>query len=80
MIRLEVTYYALLRDMRGLSSERMETEAHTPAELYRALCEEHDLRLPAKAVKVSVNHEFQTWDTPLKDGDEVGFLPPVSGG
>jgi molybdopterin converting factor small subunit len=26
------------------------------------------------------NHEFAAWSTPLSAGDEVGFLPPVSGG
>jgi molybdopterin synthase catalytic subunit len=29
---------------------------------------------------VSVNFEFAAFDTPLRDGDEVAFLPPVSGG
>lgn len=29
---------------------------------------------------VSVNFDFAAFDTPLRDGDEVAFLPPVSGG
>ncbi len=29
---------------------------------------------------VSVNWEYATYDTKLKDGDEVALLPPVSGG
>jgi molybdopterin synthase catalytic subunit len=29
---------------------------------------------------VSVNFDFAASDTPLRDGDEVAFLPPVSGG
>ncbi len=29
---------------------------------------------------VSVNKEYATYDTILKNGDEVGLLPPVSGG
>lgn len=28
----------------------------------------------------AVNHEFAGLDTPLKDGDEVAFIPPMSGG
>jgi molybdopterin converting factor subunit 1 len=28
----------------------------------------------------SHNHEFAAWSTPLHPGDEVAFLPPVSGG
>jgi molybdopterin converting factor small subunit len=30
--------------------------------------------------RVAVNAEFADWDTPLAGGDEVAFLPPMSGG
>lgn len=30
--------------------------------------------------KAAVNHEFAGLDAPLKDGDEVAFIPPMSGG
>ena len=33
-----------------------------------------------KSLKVAVNHEFCGFDTEVEDGDEVAFLPPVSGG
>lgn len=33
----------------------------------------------AKAM-TAVNHEFTSADTALKDGDEVAFIPPMSGG
>ncbi|MGD0907340.1 MAG: MoaD family protein [Candidatus Acidiferrales bacterium] len=32
------------------------------------------------SVAVSVNQEFAEWRAPLAPGDEVAFLPPVSGG
>ena len=31
-------------------------------------------------VLFSVNSEFARPDTPVRDGDEIAFLPPVSGG
>lgn len=31
-------------------------------------------------LKVAVNQSWAEWDSPLQDGDEVAFLPPVSGG
>jgi molybdopterin converting factor small subunit len=31
-------------------------------------------------VVASCNLEFAAWATPLHSGDEVAFLPPVSGG
>jgi molybdopterin converting factor small subunit len=29
---------------------------------------------------IAVNYEYANWDTSLKEGDEVAFFPPVSGG
>lgn len=31
-------------------------------------------------LRVAVNQAWADWDTPLREGDEVAFLPPVSGG
>ena len=31
-------------------------------------------------VRLAVNHEYQAWETPLFDGDELSLIPPVSGG
>lgn len=47
-----------------------------------------ELKLPKKlidtlrfdAAMLSVNQVIASWDDPLKDGDEVAFLPPFSGG
>lgn len=30
--------------------------------------------------RLAINQEYQSWDTPLHDGDELGLIPPVSGG
>jgi molybdopterin synthase catalytic subunit len=34
----------------------------------------------AASIAVSINQEFAGLDSPLKEGDEIAFLPPVSGG
>ncbi len=36
--------------------------------------------LKGRSVLLSVNQEFAPDDTVIKDGDEVGLLPPFSGG
>lgn len=36
--------------------------------------------LDSRSVLISVNQEFATRETVVKDGDEVGLLPPFSGG
>jgi molybdopterin converting factor small subunit len=33
-----------------------------------------------KELRVAINQAFATPDTPLADGDELAFLPPISGG
>ena len=39
-----------------------------------------DARLCGPGVVAVVNHEMVRGDHPLEPGDEVAFLPPVSGG
>ena len=36
--------------------------------------------LTGKRLLISINQEFADKDTIIKDGDEVGLLPPFSGG
>ena len=33
-----------------------------------------------KLVKIAINHEYSSLDAELRDGDEVAFFPPVTGG
>jgi molybdopterin converting factor small subunit len=32
------------------------------------------------AARLAVNYEYQPWEAPLHEGDELGLIPPVSGG
>ncbi|HYC48856.1 MAG TPA: molybdopterin converting factor subunit 1 [Burkholderiales bacterium] len=34
----------------------------------------------ARPVRAAVNQEMAAADTPIRDGDEVAFFPPVTGG
>lgn len=77
---LTLQYFALLRDQRGLDTETLKTDAATAAELYAHLAQTHSFTLPTTALKVAINDEFATWDTPLADGDTLVFIPPVAGG
>jgi molybdopterin converting factor subunit 1 len=80
MPRLQLQYYALLREEAGRQSETVDTVAATPAALYAELARRHGFRLPASQLRVAVNAAFSDWDQPLRDGDEVVFIPPVAGG
>lgn len=75
-----VSYFGLLSERRGLADERLCSSAATPAELYETLDADHQLGLAASDIRVAVNDEFVPWSHPLKDGDRIAFLPPMSGG
>jgi molybdopterin converting factor small subunit len=36
--------------------------------------------LPRDRVRAAVDENFVAWDTPLRDGQTVVFIPPVAGG
>jgi molybdopterin-guanine dinucleotide biosynthesis protein A len=77
---LRIQYYAILREQAGRSQETVDTSAGTPAELYAELQQRHPFQLTSAQLKVALNSEFSDWQTPLKHGDTVVFLPPVAGG
>lgn len=75
-----VLWFAVLRERRGVRSERVETEATTPAELYADLAARHSLGLERRLIQVAIDGAFAAMDAPLQDGAEVAFIPPVAGG
>ncbi|MBU0678277.1 MAG: MoaD/ThiS family protein [Verrucomicrobia bacterium] len=79
-MNLSVSYYAMLREQRGLSNEAVETDAATAGDLYVELAREHGLTLKQEHMRVSINNRMVNWDEQPNDGDTVAFLPPMSGG
>jgi molybdopterin-guanine dinucleotide biosynthesis protein A len=77
---VRVQYYAILREQAGRNEETLDTSAATPAELYAQLRQRHPFQLDPAQLKVALNSEFGDWQTPLKHGDTVVFIPPVAGG
>lgn len=80
MKTVRVQYFALLREQRGVSQETLATAAPDAAALYAELCARHGFTLPVARLRAAVNGEFAPWPAPLKDGDEIVFIPPVAGG
>jgi molybdopterin-guanine dinucleotide biosynthesis protein A len=78
--RLNVRYFAMLREQAGRTSEDLHTQAATPMELYEELRQRYGLSLAPHMLRVAVNDEFGDWRVSLCDGDRVAFLPPVAGG
>ncbi len=77
---VQVQYFAILREQRGLSEERISTAAATPAALYEELRGRHGFALPGDRVRAALNGDFAPASTLLRDGDSLVFIPPVAGG
>ncbi|SRR6266404_4027392 len=77
-MRVKVLFFGPLREMAGVSEETIDC---MPGETLGALFE----RYPKVAgwrtsIVLARNREFAPLSTALAEGDEVAFLPPVSGG
>ena len=79
-VRIEVLYFAALRDAAGISSEHLDTDAADLSVLYADVQARHALPFPQKRLRVAVDGAFARWDDALLAGSTVAFIPPVSGG
>lgn len=81
-IRVKVLFFGRLKDIIGLTEDSLAfSEASTIEQLFALYSARHpDLAKYRSSLVASRNQEFAAWDTPLHSGDEVAFLPPVSGG
>ena len=76
---ITVLYFASLRDAAGRDSEQLPAPASLSV-LYDELRERHGFALPRDRLRVAVDGAFAAWDAAVRDGAEVAFIPPVSGG
>lgn len=83
-MRLDVLYFAWLRERIGLPRERVETEAATVADLVAELAareERYALAFSDPAsVRVALDQELSEFSAPLAGVREVAFFPPMTGG
>jgi len=80
MPRIDLEYFAQLGDEAGCRRESRDTQATTAAALYDELREIHGFSLAPERMRVAVNAAFRPWEHVLADGDNVVFIPPVTGG
>jgi len=81
-IAVRTRLFARLREQAGTDSENVEvSRGATVADVYDALRKAHQSLDPNRdSVRAAVNQEFAEWEVIVADGDEVAFIPPVSGG
>jgi MoaD family protein len=78
---MQIRLFAALRDLAGASVVEVE-DADTVGELLDTLGERYGERFAAIAAagSVVVDGDRAERDRPLRDGEEIALLPPVSGG
>jgi molybdopterin synthase catalytic subunit len=82
VIRVKVLFFGRLKEIVGRAEEHAELSDGARVD---DLFARYHGRFPEMAkfrasAVASVNQEFALWNAPLANGDEVAFLPPVSGG
>jgi molybdopterin converting factor subunit 1 len=81
-VRIRVLFFGVLRDVTGLREDSIEiADGGVAATVF----DEYSSRFPrlggmSKSIVLAVNQKFCAPSEALADGDELAFLPPVSGG
>ena len=83
-MKVQVKYFASIREAMGVSGEVLETVAPTLADLRDELATRAGpagLALArGRAVRIALNQVMSDESAALTDGSEVAFFPPVTGG
>ena len=81
-MRVRVQLFARLRDLAGRSECDCDVPAGSSVEdVWRAVADRHSSLKPfAGAISCALNADFARMSSTVREGDEVAFLPPVSGG
>jgi molybdopterin converting factor subunit 1 len=77
-----VRLFARLRDIAGATELAREAPpGATIRSLWAQLVAEHpELGAYERSISAALNADYARMEQPVNDGDEVAFLPPVSGG
>src|SRR3984957_16597028 len=81
-MQVRVLFFGMLKDLTGCGSDSLELPEHATL---RDLLAHYEQRIPrlsqiSPSLAISINREYAPPESPLKPGDEVALLPPVSGG
>lgn len=75
---IQVRYFASLREQMGRDHDEVSADqASTVAQVWQRSAQ--GAPMPAN-VLCAVNMEYASTDAKVRDGDEVAFFPPVTGG
>ena len=81
-MQVRILFFGMLKDLAGRGGDVLNLPEHATLGDVFSHYEELIPRLGklASSIAISINQEFAEIDSKLKEGDEIAFLPPVSGG
>ncbi len=81
-MHVKVLFFGMLKDVTGLSRDSLELADNARlTDAFAHYCARFpSLQSLAGSIACARNHEFTAPDTALQEGDEIAFMPPVSGG
>ena len=81
-MRVRVLFFGQLREITGLQHDDAElSEGARLDDVFDRYAKQFPKLLEFReSLAASINQEYASWRAPLAQGDEVAFLPPVSGG
>ena len=83
-MKVQIKYFASIREALGVSSESLDTDVVTVAALREALIARGGASAEVLArdrhVRVAMNQTLVDESVALSEGCEVAFFPPVTGG
>jgi molybdopterin converting factor subunit 1 len=81
-LKVNVLFFGRLRELTGVADDAGELpEGLTLAQVFERYAKQYPKLAPFRnSMVVSRNQEFAAWETKISAGDEIAFLPPVSGG
>jgi molybdopterin converting factor subunit 1 len=81
VVAVRVRFLARLRELAGQETEDLKALPDSRlSDVYEAMRVAHPALPPRDSIRAAVNHEFADWSAAVSEGDEVAFIPPVSGG
>lgn len=78
--KLEVLYFAELKDIANQQSETIDVSKPLTVEAFKVMIVERYPEMAHKQFQIAVNEEFVKLTDYIKPGDTVALIPPVSGG
>ena len=86
-MKINILFFAGIREMFGIREKCIEIKESktSPEKLLKFLSEKEqgpwvELLNSKDSIRVAINQEISNWGDSLKDGDELAFFPPITGG